>query len=129
MQRKIGKLKALGQGAKKDAERHQDISKRMFLFSFPYLAYASFHPTNKEAEAELETAASAYLQVLNVQPDAFSALRRLREHLHDINIPVNGNNLLASYRVIERDWIDTWTNWTVGNRVYWQIFRNVAERQ
>jgi hypothetical protein len=124
MHRKNIKLEAWRQ----DAAKNPYEMDRIFVFNFPYLAYLSFHPTNRKAESELEIGVSNYLQALNRQ-ETLRGIRRLKEYLHDIVVPVNGDNLLTGFLNIEREWIDMWINLHEGTERYWRIFRDIVDKE
>ncbi len=111
-----------------DAIRSMDplAAKVHLSTSFPYFAYLTFHPRKKRAEERLESHLLPYLAFADYLP-ILSYLRRIRNLLHEVDIPVEHQNLHEVSQRVQEIYFGAMAEFGPrGSRQYWGVLRDLA---
>lgn len=96
--------------------------------TLPYLAYLSFHPTNRGFERETGSELKRYLDTMGAA-SLLQPLNSMRETLHEISTPVDSESIFAALQSIAVTYFAfAQEHGQQQVRNYWGILRSVAEQ-
>lgn len=122
--RKMGKWRAWINGTPEEILTHQNF----LILNFPYLAYASFHPSDSQLENLFELQLNEYLRGTGFSAIFRDPILEIKKALHEIRVPVEYHNFLSVLGRTNVIYLDLLSKIiTEPDKLYWGILRDVVK--